>query len=71
MITIESIQENLRDAIKNSTIPKKVLAEKLGVNPSTISKYLHEDKFPSIDTLANLCQILDVSADYILCLKDY
>lgn len=71
MITIEQIQENLREAIKNSSIPKKVLAEKLGVNPSTISRYLHEDKFPSIDTLANLCQILDVSADYILCLKDY
>ena len=27
------------------------------------------DKFPSIDTFANICEILDVSSDEILWLK--
>ncbi|MCM1195358.1 MAG: helix-turn-helix domain-containing protein [Firmicutes bacterium] len=45
---------------------KKKNAEKLGINPSTVSKYLRLDKFPSLDTFANLCKILDVSADDIL-----
>ncbi len=66
MITITEIQKNLREAILTSNISKKELAVQLGVNPSTISKYLHCDKFPSIDTFANLCEILDVSADDIL-----
>ncbi len=71
MITIKQIQQKLREAIESSSISKKELADKLGVNPSTISRYLHDDKFPSLDTLANLCMILDISADYILCLKEY
>lgn len=69
MITISEIQKNLREAILTSSVPKKEIARLLGVNPSTISKYLHCDKFPSIDTFANLCEILDVSADEILGLK--
>ncbi|MDE6356689.1 MAG: helix-turn-helix domain-containing protein [Clostridia bacterium] len=69
MITINEIQKNLREAIKTSTISKSEIASRLGVNPSTISKYLHRDKFPSIDTFANLCEILDVSADDILGLR--
>lgn len=69
MITIEEIQYKLREAINTATISKKELAERLGVSPSTISKYLHENKFPAIDTFANLCEILDVSADEILGLK--
>jgi len=69
MITITEIQKNLREAILTSNLTKKEIATKLGVNPSTISKYLHCDKFPAIDTFANLCEILDVSADEILGLK--
>lgn len=71
MITIKQIQLKLREAINASNIPKNELAKKLGINPSTISRYLHDDKFPSLETLANMCKILDISADYILCVKDY
>lgn len=35
----------------------------------TVSKYLRLDKFPSLETFANICEILDVSADEILGLK--
>lgn len=66
MITIEEIQKRLREAINQSTITKSELAKQLGINQSTVSKYLHQDKYPSIDTFANICKILDVSADDIL-----
>ncbi len=69
MIKIEDIQKRLREEIKNSNLTQKEIAERLGVNPSTVSKYLRLDKFPAIDTFANLCEILDVSADDILGLK--
>lgn len=69
MVTINEIQKRLREAITTSPLSKKEIAERLNVNPSTISRYLHDDKFPSIETFANLCEILDVSSDEILGLK--
>ena len=69
MIRIEDIQKRLREAIQYGTISQKELAQKLGVNPSTVSKYMRLDKYPSLDTFANICEILDVSADDILGLK--
>ncbi len=69
MIELKDIQKRLREEITNSNLTQKELAEKVGVNPSTISKYLRLDKFPAIDTFANICEALDVSADEILGLK--
>ena len=69
MIEIKDIQKRLREEIKSSHLSQKEIAQKLGINPSTVSKYLRQDKYPALDTFANLCQILDVSADEILGLK--
>ena len=66
MININEIQKRLREAIKYSNVSQKELAKKLGINPSTVSKYMRLDKYPSLDTFANICQILDVSSDDIL-----
>lgn len=69
MITNQDIQKKLREEIKLSHLSQKEIAEKLGVNPSTISRYMRCDKFPSLETFANLCAVLDVSSDDILGLK--
>ena len=69
MITIQEIQTRLREAIEYGDISQKELARRLGINPSTVSKYMRLDKYPSLDTFANICEILDVSADEILGLK--
>ena len=69
MIELSDIQNRLREEIKRSGLSQKEIAEKLGVNASTVSKYMRLDKFPSIESFANLCEILDVSSDEILGLK--
>lgn len=69
MITMEEIQKRLREAIQYGNVTQKELAERLGINPSTVSKYMRLNKYPSLDTFANICEILDVSADEILGLK--
>lgn len=69
MIKLEEIQKRLREAIEYSPLSQKEIAEKLGINPSTVSKYMRLDKYPSLDTFANLCEILDISADEILGLQ--
>lgn len=66
-----SIQKRLREAITQSGIEQKVIAEKIGVSPQTVSKYMTCDVFPTLDTLARLCTVLDVSSDYILGIKEY
>ena len=69
MITIEEIHKRLSEAIKTSNMTQKQIAEKVGISQSTVSKYLNANKYPAIDTFANLCEVLDVSADDILGLK--
>ena len=69
MIELKDIQKRLREEIKLSNLSQKEIAERLGINPSTISNYVRLDKFPAIDTFANLCEILEVSADEIFGLK--
>lgn len=69
MIKAEEIQKRLREAIQYSPLSQKEIAEKLGIDPSTVSKYTRLNVFPALDTFANLCEILDVSADDILGLK--
>lgn len=69
MIDIKDIQKRLRDEIGASGMTQRELAEKLHINPSTVSKYMRLDKFPALDTFANICEILDVSSDEILGLK--
>ncbi len=69
MIDIKDIQKRLRDEIGASGMTQRELAEKLHINPSTVSKYMRLDKFPALDTFANICEVLDVSSDEILGLK--
>lgn len=69
MIEISDIQRRLREAIKTSPLSQKEIAERLHVDPSTITRYMCDDKFPSIDTFAIICELLEVSSDEILGLK--
>lgn len=63
---LSEIQKRLREAIKLSGRSQKEIAEAIGVSPQTVSKYMREDIFPALDTLAKLCIYLEVSADSIL-----
>ena len=69
MITLSQIQEKLATAIKLSGITQSEIARQLGISHTQISCYVHGKKFPAVDTLANLCKILDLDANEILCVK--
>ncbi len=70
VMLIDEIKLRLRNAIKNSGLSQKEIAMRVGVHPSTVSKYVRMEKYPSIDTLALLCRALAISADRILGLDD-
>ena len=45
------------------------LAKRIGVCQQAIGQYLHQKKMPSLETFANLCAVLDLDANEILCIK--
>ena len=65
-LDLQNIQKRLRSAIKESGIQQKEIAKQIGVSAQTVSKYMKADIFPALDTLAKLCVVIDVSADYRL-----
>ena len=67
MITLEQIQKRLAEAIKQSGLSQSEIARRLGIKHPQISCYVHGKKMPALDTFANLCKLLDVETDYILC----
>ena len=69
MITDEMISKKISEAIKQSGLKQVVIAQKLGVRQSMISHYVTGKRSPSLNTLANLCVILDLDANDILCVR--
>lgn len=70
MITLEQISKRLAEAIEQSGMKQSEIAEQLGVCQQTVSHYANRDITPVLDTFANLCKILDLDSNDILCLKD-
>ena len=70
MVTLEQIRKRLVVAIEESGLTQTEIAKAMGVTQSTIAQYKMGRSLPALDTLANLCKILDVSPAYILCFED-
>lgn len=70
MVTLAEIQQRLAEVIRQSGLTQTELARRLKVTQSSIAHYKKGDKLPALDTLANLCKILNVSPAYILCFED-
>ncbi|MBD5131072.1 MAG: helix-turn-helix transcriptional regulator [Clostridiales bacterium] len=71
MVTIEKIKNKVSAAIKNSGMTQSAIAQKIGVCQQAVSHYLKGEKLPALDTLAKLCDLLDLDANDILCIHEY
>ncbi len=67
MIILNQIQKRLAEAIQQSGLTQTAIAKAINVRQQTVSGYVNGTKMPALDTLANLCRLLDVDANYILC----
>lgn len=67
MITLEQIQKRITEAIRQSGMTQTAIAKAVHVKPTQICSYIKGRKLPALDTLANLCKLLDLDANYILC----
>lgn len=71
MVTLENIRIKIIESIKTSGLSQADICRKLGIKTPTMSQYLSGRAMPALDTFANLCAILDLDANEILCLNDY
>lgn len=68
IINNELLRER-REQMKPPFHKKKVMAEKLHIDPNLIKKYEDGTKYPSLSTLKKLCLYLQISADVLLGLE--
>ena len=64
------IGERLADIRKDHGDTQQALAEKLGVSKYSIQAWEQEKGNPSIETFQQLCELYNVSADFLLGLSD-
>lgn len=60
------LKERLRELRKQSDLSQQDIADKMGVSKQTISQYERGVREPDLDNLLALCDIFNVSADYLL-----
>ena len=58
--------ERLRELRVQSNYSQQDLADKMGVTKQTISQYERGVRKPDMDTLTALCDIFNVSSDYLM-----
>lgn len=69
MVTTADISRKLAEAISQSGLTQREIAEKIGVKQQQISSYLHGKNLPALDTLSKLCTLLDLDANDVLCIE--
>lgn len=62
--------ERFNEAMKYANISYAELSRKLNITKATMSMYKHGKAVPSLETFYDICNILDVSADYLLGKKE-
>ncbi len=67
MIKSEQIGKRIAEAIRQSGLTQTAIAKELNISQSTIAHYIKGDILPALDTFANLCKLLDIDTNYILC----
>ncbi len=64
------IGQKIKEERQSKGLTQKQLAELLSTTQGTVGKYEREELQPNIDVIKKLCEIFEVSADYLLGLSD-
>ena len=70
MVELSQIRAKLAEGLKTSGLTYAEIARKIGVKHQQVSCYANGKKMPALDTFANLCAVLDLDANEILCINN-
>lgn len=71
MTSTESMGERIRKIRKGKKLTQKMLADKVGTSICVISKWETGERYMNSFNLINICEVLEVSADYLLFGKEH
>ena len=63
-------QERLIMELKYSKFTQKEIAERLGISEGNITNWKNGENLPSLEVFYELCNLLEVSADYLLGIEE-
>ena len=63
--------ERVKQTLKETGITQKQMAKQLNIQTSTLCEWLNDHNEPPMQTIVDIAVYLDVSADYLLGIKDY
>ena len=61
--------DRLRETLRDKSMTQEELARKALISKSTVYMYINCGVLPTADNLKAVCEVLDVSADYLLGLE--
>ena len=62
--------KNLKNAIDKSGMTREQIAENVGCDTSSITKYYNGDRYPKTDIIIKLSKLFNCSTDYLLGVSD-
>ena len=68
---MEKLAEKLKELRIEKGLSQREVSRALGMTRNAFTNYENGYREPSLDNLKKICQFFDVSADYLLGLKDF
>ena len=68
---MEKLAEKLKELRIEKGLSQREVSSALGMTRNAFTNYENGYSEPSLDNLKKICQFFDVSADYLLGLKDF
>lgn len=66
----DTFSDILREFLDLNKLTQTAFAQKVGIKQSQVSKWLKGKAKPGYDLLKQICLAFDISADYLLGIKD-
>lgn len=70
MVSLSKFAENLKDLLSDSGLTQKELAEKTGIEPASINRYLKGNCEPTVKNVVALADFFNCSVDFLLGLTE-
>lgn len=58
--------ENIRSRLKDKKITRMMIADRLCISRGAVQKWLNGNNMPTVDSLLNLCEVLDCSVEELI-----
>lgn len=68
---MSKLQQRLKESLQLNNMSQNRLATELNLSQSVVNNYCTGKREPSLPVLISICKTLNLSADYLLGLKDY